>query len=229
MGLMHKATGKLKKCWGTCACICCLLTFCTGGSNSKYRLEWKDEDNYRQKQGKTPQTRFFPTSAYNYIYMIQNPGKALNPKLPPDMKQFGGGRAYLLMMTKLMTAVLGLFLALAALGADGDFAWLTYIFALGNLATNLKKMALAYMFQLQCYNYFLVLSCWYCSCFCATEGCSEMVKIPRHHMWHCSCCCIPCPDGLPCPKMSMFRIFQFHWSDPSIAQTCKFMCTFSRQ
>ena len=54
------------------------------GCCGEYEFQWKDEETYRQKQNKTPQTRYFPGSAYNFIFTIKYPERGqLNPELPP--------------------------------------------------------------------------------------------------------------------------------------------------
>lgn len=57
---------------------------------------------------------FIPFSIYNFIFMIRNPGKELNPKLPEELASFGAGRMYLFLMSASVKGTLDLILFINA-------------------------------------------------------------------------------------------------------------------
>jgi hypothetical protein len=235
LALVHKTTGKLKKCWGSCVCgsFCLALS----GGHGSYELQWKDDTTYRKKQNKSDQTRYHPGSAYNMWFMMRT-GKELNPKLPPDMRNFGGGRAFGLYVMLSMKAIVGFLCLSASLSSEANEA--TLFFAIPLLMSNLKRFAVMTMFQFNVYVYLLVqLYGWMFSCLCifkvpkvvpqvggvdVGDYCSELVKLPRHHMWECPVCCFPIGRLLGCAKVSNFRVFSFYWEDPSLLEACMFVC-----
>lgn len=125
--------------------------------------------------------RRMPFSLYNLLFMVMNPGKQLNEQLPPNLPEFGLGRAYLLLLSVNTRGTLNLYIAINALvklvqAATSPFSISTF-FAIISFASSLLELriyVLSVFYGVLLIPFSLVLSCMFCCVDCC--GWTETIQ-----------------------------------------------------